>query len=205
MSRAVRRLRMVLVGLAAFMLGLTVGLLLRPISAGWLEAVGTWVGAMVGVAAVILAVLAFRWSEDFIRLTEHVRQEKAADEARQVELGELQDEADRLVCEARYVSGTASEEPEVVLVADVEARVLNNSSRTVINVQWRTPQLGGNLFWLSDAIAPGERVDRRVSVTGLLTAHEDHRELHRDSEFIFSLGGARWSKRYGRPAERLDR
>jgi hypothetical protein len=194
---------LVVVGLAAFLAGLTVGLLLRPVSAAWLEAVGTWVGALVGVVAVILAVLAFRWSEDFMRLMEHVRQEKSADDARRVEHAMLQHEADRIACEARYAAGTTTKEPGIVLVADVEAAVLNNSGQEIADVQWRMPQLGGTLFWLSDALAPGERADRRVTVTFPFKAHEDHRELRHDAEFIFMLGGVRWSKRPGRPAQRL--
>jgi hypothetical protein len=46
-----------------FVVGLALGLLLQPISAGWFEAVGTGVGAFVSTAAVILAVIIFR-SED---------------------------------------------------------------------------------------------------------------------------------------------
>ena len=88
-----------MVGLAAFVVGLTVGLLLRPVSAAWLEVVGTWVGALVAVVAVILAVLAFRWSEDFMRLMEYARKEKSEDDARRVEHLELQHQADRIACE----------------------------------------------------------------------------------------------------------
>ena len=97
-----------MVGLAAFVVGLTVGLLLRPVSAAWLEVVGTWVGALVAVVAVILAVLAFRWSEDFMRLMEYARKEKSEDDARRVEHLELQHQADRIACEARYVAGTTT-------------------------------------------------------------------------------------------------
>jgi HAMP domain-containing protein len=203
-SGAVRRLGVMMVGLAAFVVGLTVGLLLRPVSAAWLEAVGTWVGALVAVVAVILAVLAFRWSEDFMRLTEHARKDKSEDDARRVEHLELQHQADRIVCEARYVAGTTTTEPGIVLVGDIEAGVLNSSGQEITDVQWRMPQLGGTLFWLSDALAPGGRADRRVTVTFPFEAHEDHRELHHDAEFLFTFGGVNWSKRHKRPAQRLS-
>ena len=129
---------------------------------------------------------------------------RSEDDARRVEHLELQHQADRIACEARYVAGTTTPEPGIVLVEDIEAAVLNGSDQEITDVQCRMPQQGGSLFWLSDALASGGRADRRVTVTFPFEAHEDQRELHHDVEFLFTLGGVSWSKRHKRPAQRLS-
>jgi hypothetical protein len=203
-SRRVQRVQMVMIALTSFVVGLTVGLLLRPVPAGRFEAVGTWVGALVGMTALILAVLAFRWSEDFMRLMEHSRREQAEDHAKRLEHARLQREADRVVCQARYIGGTVSREPGMVLAEDIEVQASNNSSQAISEVYWRMPQLGGGWFWLSDVIAPGQREGRRLTASFPFKAREDQRELNRDAEFTFSLGGVRWSAQYGRPIAPVD-
>lgn len=42
---------------AGLAIGLATGLLLRPVSADWFEAVGTWVGVVVSTTAVLLSAM----------------------------------------------------------------------------------------------------------------------------------------------------
>ena len=98
MSRCVRRvLFTVLVfvlGLAVgFTAGLATGLLSRSVDAGWLEAVGTWVGAGITLIAVIVAALAF-FSEEYTRRREDRRQVQADERAERAERDRLQRAAD---------------------------------------------------------------------------------------------------------------
>jgi hypothetical protein len=75
----------VLVGLFGLVLGLiigfAVGLREKLGDSGWLEAVGTWVGAGVTLLAVILAGIVF-FSEEYARRREHRRQTDATEGAK---------------------------------------------------------------------------------------------------------------------------
>jgi hypothetical protein len=71
-----RTATVVLAACATASMSIAVGLLVRRVSADWLEAVGTWVGALTAVTAVILAYIIFR-REEFTRRWERARQEQA--------------------------------------------------------------------------------------------------------------------------------
>jgi hypothetical protein len=201
--RAVRRLWVtVLVGLFGLVLGLiigfAVGLREKLGDSGWLEAVGTWVGAGVTLLAVILGAVAYL-SEEFARRRVQRRQE----DAERAEQQRLQGAADRVFCHI-YASGTdfVPEQARLALHA-IEIEVENRSDSVVTDVacevrngfEWagwidkpiQSGETASEKFPASEKFAPADVQLRGVSTLDLLGT----------AVFTFSLYGHRWSRRCG--------
>jgi hypothetical protein len=99
----------VVVGLLGLVVGLTTGLLLRPIDSNAIEAADTWFVGIVGVAA--LVGLDF-WSRESERRRERER---------------LQLEANNVLCVARLV-GTHPPDRQQINVDQIEVQVMNYSA-----------------------------------------------------------------------------
>jgi hypothetical protein len=196
-----------LVGLFGLVLGLIIGFAVslwkRTSDPAWLEAVGTWVGAGVTMLAVILAVIVF-FSEDFARRREDRRKFEAAEHARQAERAQLQQQADQVVCDARYSTSSEIGRSGFTNVIQMEVEVTNASDYPVRYVTCRIPQIGDEPIKLWDLLQSPDRQRRAIDVPKPFLVHEDHREIRESAEFTFSLGGVTWVGRYAQPAERLD-
>jgi hypothetical protein len=196
-----------LVGLFSLALGVTIGFAValrqRFVDPGWLEAVGTWVGAGVTLLAVILGAIAY-FSEEFARRRERRRQADATEDARRTEQQRLQLAADHVFCNISY-AGTAPEVgPARVAVEELVIDVDNRSGSVVTYV---VCELHLAAFeWskvITEPIDTGKTV-KRFPLLGPLEVRQDGRDLRANAVFTFSLNGYRWSRRHGEPAVRLS-
>jgi hypothetical protein len=190
-----------LVGFFGLTLGLTigfaVGLRQKLGDSGWLEAVGTWVGAGVTMLAVILAGIVF-FSEDYARRREGRRLEDT-------ERNRLQLSANNVFCDVRLAGTYLSVGRGRVTVDRLEIEVDNRSGSVVTDVVCELRLAG--FEWsngMGEPIDPGETVRREFPPLGPLEVGQDGRDLRANANFTFSLDGHPWSKRYGQPAVRLD-
>jgi hypothetical protein len=198
----VRRVFGVLVfffGLAVgFAIGFPVGLLNRSVDPIWFEAVGTWVGALATVVAVILGAGLVFFSEEFTRRRERIRQEDT-------ERNRLQLAADHVFCDIRLAGTYLSVGPRTVAVDRLEIEVDNRSGSVVTDVVCELHLVA--FEWsnvISEPIDTGSIVRREFPPLGPLEARQDGRDLRANAYFTFSLDGHHWSRRYGQPAVRLD-
>jgi hypothetical protein len=189
-STGVRRIWVTLfVGLAV-LFAVTAGLLvLQPIGADWIEAVGTWFVGLVGVLALVVLAL---WSNESERRRERQR---------------LQLEANNVFCDVRPAVSRTADDPWTVLVDQLEVEVANYSSRVITGLVCRVP-VGGVFDWslvVAEALRPGEVPVRTISaeMSPPVKVRKDNRDLRGRAEFTFSLDGVAWSKRYGQTAQRL--
>jgi hypothetical protein len=193
-----RRAILIIVGGAGLAIGLAVGLLLRPISADWFEAVGTWVGVIVSTSAVALAVVVFR-SEDFMRRMEHARETAASEAASEAERNRQQELADLVLVKCMFGSGHNYQDGRLV-ANELRHSVHNSSSEPIVQVDYRHPEYQPDFARLVDALAPYEATPwASIRVEGREVTHEG---LARAAEVKFRLNGATWRKRGEEPAVR---
>jgi hypothetical protein len=226
-SRCVRRvLFTVLVfvlGLAVgFTAGLATGLLSRSVDAGWLEAVGTWVGAGITLIAVIVAALAF-FSEEYTRRREDRRQVQADERAERAERDRLQRAADVVWYEVDAVFERSAYEalegtglpgaprPAKRIVQAISVMVANNSSSEITKLACRLTLNSTNRpmepIDLRDSLGPGKSHIEVCELSAPFEAHEgeDRRvNLQDNVELTFILGGVQWAKRHNKPARSLS-
>jgi len=200
-----RALVTVLVGLIGLVLGATIGFVVsqrqKLHDSGWVEAVGTWVGAGVTLLAVILGAIAY-FSEEFARSRDRRRQE-AVDRA---EAQRLQVEADQVFCDIS-VEGTPIEaQPGRVavdaIVIEVDNRSIDVVTDVICEVKSRSFPWSG---WIDEPIE-----SRTTGIESFPSSQQldvsdavNTRNLRGSAVFTFSLLGYRWSRRYGQtPAVR---
>jgi hypothetical protein len=188
----VRYVRLVVVGVAGFVLGFLVGWRARlwPWEAAWAEAAGTWVSA--GLSAAILVWLASR-SEKQAKELEATRQARDDEESYRRKTVE----ASQVICKAW---STDSHEKDGALFARlIVAAVTNLSEGVVTNLTCQVHldggigpvELGGGA-----AIAQGKGGQWDLPPLSEPIRHnEDDREVHEGVVFEFSLNGVRWSRR----------
>jgi hypothetical protein len=182
-SRGVRRVWVTVVdGLLGLVVGLTTGLLLRPIDSNAIEAADTWFVGIVGVAA--LVGLDF-WSRESERRREGER---------------LQLEANNVLCVARLV-GTHPPDRQQINVDQIEVQVMNYSGRVITDIRYELPlaELDSPLV-LREGLGPSEQATQ-VHRVSPFAVHKDKRHLH-GAKVTFSLDGFRWLGQYGQPARR---
>jgi hypothetical protein len=187
-------------------IGFAVGLREKLGDSGWLEAVGTWVGAGVTLLAVILGAIAF-FSEEFARRREQRRQE----DAERAEQQRLQLAADRVFCDIR-AEGMQMAPGQARLALDaIEIEVENRSDGVVTDVTCEVENGFEWAGWIDEPIHSGETASVKfpaserfapvdVALRGVSTL-----DLRGSAAFTFSLYGCQWSRRYGHtPAVRLS-
>lgn len=198
-----RHLVAVTVGAVSLAVGLTVGLLLRPVSADWFEAVGTWVGVVVSTAAVVLAVLVFR-SDDFMRrmslARETQREEAAAREAarREDELGNSVD------CLIRFASGVQGHDGSMV-AQHLYISVQNNADDRTATAVWVrfAPLFGDEPRLLAQAVRAGDTFNGgMLALPKPLNLPAGNASLEGQAEFRYTIAGVNWVRINGQPAVR---
>ena len=194
-------------GLAiGFTAGFTVGLLDRSVDSGWLEAVGTWVGAGVTLIAVIVAGIVFL-SVEFARRREQRRQIQADERVEHAEEETFQRDADLVICDVYHDRASRSPTDSGMIMLEMLRVVVDNrSSRVISDLACRVTLHGMNWpIGLRDALGPGERHSQAYQPRAPFEVRKNNTDLHRNVEFTFCLGDAHWAKQVRQRARMLAR
>jgi hypothetical protein len=188
----VRRL-WVVAGLLGLVVGLGLGFLvgarfrLWPWKAAWVEAAGTWVGALATLLAVFLGAVLVFFSEEFNRRRE------------------MQRAANHVFCDIRNAGTYLSVGRGTVAVDKLEIEVDNRSGSVVTDVMCELRL--GDFEWskgIDEPIDTGKVARRDGPPLESLQVRHDGQDLRANATFTFSLDEVQWSKRYGQSAKRRD-
>lgn len=176
---------------AGLAIGLATGLLLRPVSADWFEAVGTWVGVVVSTTAVLLAVVIFR-SEDFMRRMDQARALESEEERFRATREAEQQLADLVIVKCEFGGGHSYPEGRLV-ASEVRHYVQNSSTEPIAQLDYRHPLYQPDFQRIVDTLAPNEGTGMvSVTVPNLEATRE---RLADEAEIRFRLRGSIWRKR----------
>ena len=200
----VRRVWMVLVGLLAFVVGLTTTLLVLkwPLSPEWFEAIGTWFGGLITAVVGIVAFLAY-FSEDQARKRTYQREREAIEQARRDDEEQLQLAANQVLCDPRPPVSTSGPAPGIVRIREFGFDVDNKSDRVVTGVVCELRYRDHKWREECERLEPGQRFTKVRLLDDPLEVDQNWEEILAGAKFTYWLNETQWSRRFREPAQRV--